>query len=131
MYPLSKCVCVCGVIVRSHTLWVESVTLRWEWTVGGAKVPSTSQTNMLRKSVNLRHLQKKSQEKSLTIWTSSGTRQENCELHLSRTHTHTLRGEITHSLYVWLGPERPGKWHISLSWVSAFISVWGGECVSH
>lgn len=105
IFSLMMCVCSSGVIVRSCTLEAESLTLRWEEIVGRAKVPSTSQTNMLRQSVNLRHLQ----EKSLTIWTSSGTRQENCELHLSQTYTHKLRGEITHSLYVWLGPERPGK----------------------
>lgn len=35
-------------------------------------------------------------------------------------HIHTLRGEITHSLYVWLGPERPGKWLFSKLCFSVF-----------
>lgn len=73
------------------------MTLRWEEIVGRAKVPSTSQTYLLSQSVNLRHLQ----EKSLTIWTSSGTRQENCELHLSHTHTHSGERSHTASMCGW------------------------------
>lgn len=116
------CVCSSGVIVRSYTLGVESVTLRWEETVGGVKVPSTSQTNMLRQSVNLRHLQKNHRRShlpsGLAVGRDRGTVSCTCPVH---TLTHS--GERSHTASMCGWDQSVLVSDISLSWASALIFV--------